>query len=165
MPAGPAARASQARILICACGRAGERAVDGKHLERERLQSIAGKDCGRLIELPMRGRAAAPQVIVIHRGQIVVHERVGVDQLDGGCERIERRFVGADELATRIDEQRPYALPAAQHGIAHGGEQSLGNLMVGAENGGEFLIDSAAVAIETLCERLRRGPCYHRGPS
>ena len=92
MPAGPAARASHARILTCACGSSRERAVGGKHLERERLQRIAGEDRGRLVELPMRRRAAAPQVVVVHRRQVVVHERVGVDQLDGRGERIERRL-------------------------------------------------------------------------
>ena len=35
----------------------------------------------------------------------------------------------------------------------------------GTENVGELLVDSAAVVIETLGERLGGGPCYHRGPS
>ena len=84
MPAGPAARASQAEDLDLRLRSSRERAVDGEHFERERLQSIAGEDRGRLVELPVRRRAAAPQIVVVHRRQIVVHERVGVDQLDGG---------------------------------------------------------------------------------
>ena len=58
--------------------------VGGEHLERERLQRVAGEDRRRFVELPVSRRAAAPQIVVVHRRQVVVHERVGVNQLDGG---------------------------------------------------------------------------------
>ena len=78
-----------------------------------------------------------------------------MDQLDGRGDRIERRLGGADELAACVDEQRAHALAAAEHGIAHRFEQSLGNFVIGTENVGELLVDSAAIVIETLRERLR----------
>ena len=143
----------------------GELGIRGEHLERERLQRVAGEDRRRFVELPVRRGTAAPQIVVVHRGQVVVHERVGVNQLDGGGDRVERVFGGSDELAARVDEERSHALSAAEHGIAHRVEQSVGDLMVGAQNVGELLVDSAAVVIETLGERLWGGPCYHRGPS
>ena len=158
MPAGPAARASQARILTCACGRVASAAIGGEHLERERLQRVAGEDRGRLVELPVRRGAAAPQIVVVHRRQIVVHERVGVNQLDGGGDAIEQLFGGTDELAARVDEQWPDTLTAAEHGVAHCIEQSLGHVVVGTENVGELLVDSAAVMIEPLCERAHLRP-------
>jgi hypothetical protein len=94
-----------------------------------------------------------------------VHERVGVYELDGCGERIELFLGRADELAARVDEQRPHAFAAAEHGITHRLEQSLGDLTVGGENGGELLIDSAAVVLETLRKCVGRGPCYHREQS
>ena len=39
---------------------------------------------------------AAPQVVVVHRGQVVVHERIGVDELDRGGRRVERFRRDAD---------------------------------------------------------------------
>jgi hypothetical protein len=109
--------------------------------------------------------ACPPQVVVVHRRQVVVHERVRVNELDRRGHGIERRLGHADELATRVDEQRPHAFAAAENGVAHRGEQRLGHLRGGVENVGELLIDSAAVMIETLREWRRGSPCYHRGPS
>jgi hypothetical protein len=102
----------------------------------------------------MRRGAAAPQIVVVHRGEIVVHERVGVNQLDGCSDRIERFLRGTDELAARVDEERSYALAAAEHGIAHRVEESVGDLMICTENVGELRVDSAAIVLETLGERL-----------
>jgi hypothetical protein len=64
----------------------------------------ACEDRGRFVELPVCGRAAAPQIIVVHGRQVVVHERVGVNQLDGRGHGIECLFGGADELAACVDE-------------------------------------------------------------
>jgi hypothetical protein len=94
-----------------------------------------------------------------------VHERVGVNQLDCSRQGIEHLFRRADELAARVDEQRTDALAAAEDRVAHRVEQSLWDLVIGTENVGELLVDSAAVMVETLRERLWRGPCYHREPS
>jgi len=46
---------------------------------------VAGKYRRRLVKLLMARRFTAPEVVVIHRGQIVMDKRVGVDHLDGGC--------------------------------------------------------------------------------
>ena len=53
-----------------------------EQFERERLQRIAGEDRGGFVERDMHGRLAAAQCVVVHRGQVVVHERVGVDEFD-----------------------------------------------------------------------------------
>ena len=47
-----------------------------------REQPVAGEDRDVLAERDMARRPAAPQVVVVHRGQVVVDERVGVDELD-----------------------------------------------------------------------------------
>ena len=52
----------------------------------------------------MHGRFAAPQVVVVHRRQIVMHERECMNQLDrnGGC--IEQFGRNAEALAGRVHE-------------------------------------------------------------
>ena len=47
-------------------------------------QAVAGEDRHVLAEHHVRGRAAPAQVVVVHRRQVVVDQRVGVDQLDRG---------------------------------------------------------------------------------
>jgi hypothetical protein len=66
-----------------------------QNLKRQCLQSIARQDGGRFVEGPMAGRTAASQVIVVHGGQIVVHEAVNVNELDRGRWIIERLKAGA----------------------------------------------------------------------
>ena len=44
--------------------------------ERQYLQRIAGEYGGRFIEGAMTGRATAAQVVIVHRRQIVMHQRV-----------------------------------------------------------------------------------------
>ena len=83
MPSVPLAWASR---RIISRRRAGSTAADGvlrQDFECQHLQRIAGEDRGRFVEGAVRGRAAAAQVVVIHGRQVVVNERIGVDQLDG----------------------------------------------------------------------------------
>ena len=54
-----------------------------EHLEGQRQQGVAGQDRRRLAEHLVAGRPAAAQVVVVHRRQVVVDQRVGVDHLDG----------------------------------------------------------------------------------
>ena len=52
-----------------------------QHLKRQREQRIAGQDRHRVAEDLVIGQLAAAVVVVIERGQIVVNQRIGVDQL------------------------------------------------------------------------------------
>ena len=66
-------------------------------LEGEREQGIADQDRCRLVEGDMAGRLAAAKVVVVHRRQVVMDERIGVHHLDGGG--------GVDGPATRHIEE------------------------------------------------------------
>ena len=59
--------------------------------ERLGVERVAGEDRDVLAERLVAGRAAATQVVVVHRRQVVVDQRVGVDQLDRRGERQHRR--------------------------------------------------------------------------
>ena len=50
-----------------------------RNLERDRQQSVARQDRDRVSENFVTGRTTAAQIIVVHAGQIIVNERIGVD--------------------------------------------------------------------------------------
>ena len=63
----------------------------------QRLQGIAGEDRGGFVEGDVHGRPAAAQGVVVHRRQVVVHQRIGVDQFHRDRGRIQRAVVGAEQ--------------------------------------------------------------------
>ncbi len=72
----------------------GAHAVHGlvrEHRKAECLQRIAHQDRGRFIVGAMTGWSAAPHIVIVHRGQVIVHEAVDVDQFNGGRGRVESR--------------------------------------------------------------------------
>ncbi len=87
--------------------------------EGERLQCVRRENGGRLIESLVRRRAATSEIVVVHRGEIVVYERESVQEFDRGRWRIECVRISAKGFACCINEQRPDALPAGQNTIAH----------------------------------------------
>ena len=86
MPPMPAARASSSTSAM-------RTAAIGMHLgarqnvEREGQQRVAGEDRGRLVVGLVRGRLAAAQVVIVHRRQVVVHQRIAVHAFERGSRR------------------------------------------------------------------------------
>jgi hypothetical protein len=107
-------------------GRAHELRQGGEHVRRLALlnvgkdphrlgeETVAREDRDVLAELDVRGRAAATEVVVVHRRQVVVDERVGVDQLDrsGGGQDPFRRDLGRARGGE--DQHRADALAAGE---------------------------------------------------
>ena len=123
MPPSPAARASPSTSV------AADRAVGvgggiGQHLEGERLQGVAGEDGGRLVEGAVHRRLAAAEVVVVHRGQVVMDQRIAMQKLDrrAGAQRPVAR---APEQAGGLDgEERAQPLAAAEHRVPHRGHEA-----------------------------------------
>ncbi len=95
--------------------------LGGQHLEGEALQRVTGQDGGGLVEGAVAGRLAAAQVVVIHGRQVIVHQRVGVDQLYRRGRGIQRIEVSTERLAGGIHQRRAQAFATTECGIAHGG--------------------------------------------
>ncbi len=139
--------------------------MSGQDLECQRLQRVAGQDGGGLVEGPVAGRPAAPQVVVVHGRQIVVDQRVGVDDLDRGRHVVEFRFLEAKRVARRIHQQRAHALAAVEGGIAHGLPQLGRRIMVDVQhaqqNGLEALLPELdpCGGVSRLQRRARL--CFH----
>ena len=53
-----------------------------QHFIGLRLQGVSGQDGDGLAESLVAGRTAAPQVVVIERGQIVVDQGIGVEHFE-----------------------------------------------------------------------------------
>ena len=124
MPPSPAARASAAtsstRTAGSGCVSRARQNVEGK-----RQQAVAGEDRGRLVEFLVRGRLPAPQVVIVHRRQIVVHQRIAMHAFERGAghQRLRgaARRTGAAVSTTRNGRNR---LPPPRLDIAHGVHQA-----------------------------------------
>ncbi|MNV82786.1 hypothetical protein D3C71_1765420 [compost metagenome] len=73
----------------------------------------------------MGGRAAATQIVVVHCRQVVVDQRIGVDQFDRNGRCIQAGILGAEQMAGGVDQQWAHALAAAEGRVAHGLVQAL----------------------------------------
>ena len=86
----PCRRAPQHAPAPCtsAMRTAGSGCASGRRddVERKRQQAVAGQDRGRLVERLVGGRPAPPQVVVVHRRQVVVHQRIAVHALQRGAD-------------------------------------------------------------------------------
>ena len=88
---------------------AGDRVIVGRRLAREQrerlgLQAVAGEDGDAVAVDDVQRRPPAPQRVVVHRRQIVVNQRVGVNQLDRAGRRqreVDRRRLPEQRLALR----------------------------------------------------------------
>ena len=123
LPAGHAARAGRERQDLhhfeLRARFVGD-AVLGQQLEGERLQRVAHQQRRSLVVLDVQRRLAAPENVVVHAGQVIVHQRIGVDQLDRGRCDLDPLRACIGQLAGGECQQRPHALAALQRGIAHG---------------------------------------------
>ena len=80
----PTGGAGEAEHQLGADGGIGVGIRTSQNFEREGQQPIAGQNCGRLVELLVDRRQAAAQVVVVHRGQIVMDQRIAMDALERG---------------------------------------------------------------------------------
>ncbi len=105
----------------------------GQQFEGQCLQAVADQQRGRFVVFNVAGRPAAAQHVVVHARQVVVHQRVGVDQLDRAGDDIEFVRGGAGQFAGGEGEQRPHTLAAAECGVAHGLVQALRDHLAGRQ--------------------------------
>ena len=125
----------------------------GQQAEGAGLQRIAGQDGGRFVEGDMGGRLAAAQGVIVHRRQVVMHQRIGVDELDGHRRRVQVFRLRAEQVATGVHQQRAHALAAAQHRIAHRLVQALRCFGRRGQGGVELAFDTVAPAREQNLSR------------
>ena len=64
-------------------------------------QPIPGEQRHPFAKYSMSGRFAAPQIVIIHGGQIIVNDRVSMDHLQRARERHQQLVLRAEEFAGR----------------------------------------------------------------
>jgi len=89
-------------------------------LDGERLQAVSREDRERLAEGLVRGGSSAAKVVVVERGQVVVHQAEGVDELDRDRSRhgiVDRAARSARALK---HQDRPQTLASSEDGVLAG---------------------------------------------
>ena len=96
----------------------------GQNFKCQREQRVSRKYGRRLVKFLVRRGLAAPQVVIIHRRQIIMHQRIAMHAFERrphpqGAGR------GHIEQARRFNHQKwPQALSRPQRRIAHGAQQT-----------------------------------------
>ena len=90
----------------------------GEDLERQGLQAVAHEHRGRLVEGDVTGGAPPAEVVVVHGGEVVVHEGIRVDVLErgGGIHGGFHRSPEGDARGAR--DRGPQPLAAAERRVA-----------------------------------------------
>ena len=140
--------------------------------ERLRQQGVAGQDGHGLAERPVARGLPVTQVIVVHRRQVVVDERIRVDHLDGAGRRhglLDRPAAG---FGRQEDQHGPQFLSAPQDHVPHGLVKPLAVLArsvrtrIGRGQGPvEGLADHLAALAEDVAKRSLLRHLSHKGRS
>jgi hypothetical protein len=97
----------------------------GENVESQRQQPVSRQDRSRLVERLVSGRAPSSKVVVVHRGQVVVDQRIAMHALDRRA-RAQRRHAIRAQRASRLNgEKRPQPLAAAERTVAHRVQDAL----------------------------------------
>ena len=131
------------------------RAIAREQRECQYLQRVAGENGGRLVEGAMRGRLSAPQVIVVHRRQIVVHQRVGMNEFHRRGGRIQDVAGTLQRLSGAVDQQGAQPLAAAQNRVALRRVQSLRHQIGRRKRGIKHGLHACLIATHSRFHRVR----------
>ena len=111
MPREPLASARIFSISSCAPGLSATSML-GQNLKCERLQRVSRQQRGGFAEFDMTGGLAPAQNVVVHAGQVIVHQGIGMDHFDCGGYDFDSRRIGFGQLARGEGEQRTHAFAA-----------------------------------------------------
>src|SRR5690606_6475683 len=85
--------------------------------------------------------------VVVHGRQVVMHQRIGVDQLDRAGGAIGLGRITFECFAGGVDQQRAHALAAVHHAVAHGLVETF-ELWTGRdEEGVQAVVDARLAAL------------------
>ena len=157
----PAASANAAQH---AAATAGGSISLGQHLEGQRQQGVAGQNGRGLVERLVAGGPPATQIVVVHRRQIVVDQRIGVDHLDRAGGRHGRLDRPAAGLGGQQHQHRPQPLARGQQAIAHRLAESRRAAVAQAESERPRPRRFAAQATEQV-RQTKRDDCREHFPA
>ena len=130
----------------------------GEQAEGVREQAVTGQDGHGLAEHLVAGGAAAAIVVVVHRGQVVVDERIGVDHLQRAGRRQHRLHPAAHRLRPRDHQHRAQPLPPREDAVAHGAVKGGGRAALGGQDALERRVHRARAVLHVGLE-IEAHPC------
>ena len=146
-------------------GRVGGRRLAREQRERLRVKSVAGEDGDAVAVHGMQRRASTAQRVVVHGRQIVVNQRIRVNQLDRARARQrpiqQRRGRHSEALRNGVGggqrQRGPQALATGEDAVAHrvaDDRRTRGRQREVAFEGG---VDLRANERQKVCERIGHG--------
>jgi len=126
--------------------------VAGDEPEGVRQERVAGQDGDGFAEDLVIGESPATIVVVVHRGKIVVDQRVGVDELERARRGQHALGHAAHGLAAGDDEDRAQALAAGHHAVAHRPVDGGRGRRLRRQHAVERLVDEAAALVDICLE-------------
>ena len=94
-----------------------------RNVEGQGEQPVAGEDRGRVVERLVHRRLAAAQIVIVHRRQVVMHQRIAVHAFERGAGHQRVLAIDAEQRRAFDHQERTETLAGAQAGVAHGVEQ------------------------------------------
>ena len=140
----------QAHDLHCLRSRA---LHTGQHLVSLCLQRIPGKDSDRFAKDNVAGRLAAPQIIVIQGGQIIMNQGIGVQHFDRRAQLFHPldRLIGTRDHSCRFHAQyRPQPLASGKNTVPHRPVNRDRRLIRTGQEALQSLIDKLRTAAQNL---------------
>ncbi len=132
--------------------RVGRPWLTGEHVERFGEQPIAGKDRHPLTGDDVQRRTSSPHRVIVHGGEIVVDQRIGMNQFDGACGRHRERAVAADCIGAGQTKNRPQTLAAGHEAVLHCLQHDSRAVRSGREDRREYGFDLSEARVEVAGE-------------
>ena len=145
----PAAPAPAGQFPATGCCR-GRRIALGQHLKGECQQSVTGENGHRFTELFVAGRQTTAEVIIIHRGQIVVDEGICMDHFNRTSSRHGNSVLSAARFGRQDDEQGAETLAGGEEAVGHGFLKGRGTGTCGMESRTQTVINEHTLLMHIL---------------
>ncbi len=143
-------------------GRIGMCFLARQNVEREGQQAVARKDRGCFVEGLVRRRPPTPQIVIVHRRQVVMHERIAVHELDRAPDHQRPRASPLEQPGRLHHQKRAETLASGKRRMAHRLEQARRSCSfvlhrIGCEQTVEQTLHVARDTVEPFLEnRIRR---------
>ena len=134
-------------------------------VESQGMQAIAREHGGRFVEGGVHGGFAVAQFVIVHAGQIIVDERIGMNCFDGAAGIDRGAAVDPEQVGGRDEQQRAHPLAAADRGIAHRLDQPRPGIVGDGKKRVERAVDIGLDPLERVAKQVgQRGNHRHAAP-
>ena len=135
----------------------GMRRLVAQYLESESQEGVAGEDRGRLVEGLVHGRPPAAQIVVVHRRQVVMDERIAMHAFDRRAGLQGADLSDIEKAGALGHEEGPDPFARRQERITHRFDEAGRAGALGREEAFEMIRDRPGKVGEMLFEMLLRG--------